>query len=80
MDSITNNLYLSGFVAVKRISAWSHWVDVNIVDRTVNGVAKFFRRASEFARQFQPGLLRGYAFTMAIAFVLIAGYYLLGGK
>ncbi len=80
LDSITNNLYLSGFVAVKRISQWGHWVDVNIVDRAVNDIAGFFMRVSESARQMQSGLLRGYAFTMALAFVLLASYYLWGGK
>ena len=80
LDSISNNLYLSGFVVVKRIAAISHWLDVNIVDRIVNDVAKFFMSLSNMARRFQSGLVRDYALTMALAFVLLASYYLWGGK
>ncbi len=80
LDSVTDTLYLSGFAAVKRISQSGRWLDVNLVDQAVNDVASFFKRASQDARRMQSGLLRGYALTMVVAFVLIAGYYLFGGR
>ncbi len=80
LDTVMNTLYLRGFTAVKRISQSGRWVDVNIVDGAVNDVGRFFKRTSENARRMQSGLLRGYALTMVVAFVLIAGYYLFGGR
>ncbi|MBI3580843.1 MAG: Na(+)/H(+) antiporter subunit D [Nitrospinae bacterium] len=80
LDTVMNTLYLSGFAAVKRISKSGRWTDVNVVDGAVNEVGRFFKRTSEDARRMQSGLLRGYAFTMVVAFVLIAGYYLFGGR
>ncbi len=80
VDVVTNNLYLSVFAVTKSVAKFGHWADVNVIDGAVNGVATFFRRLSESARHMQSGLLRNYAFTMVIAFVLIVGYYLFGGR
>ncbi|MBI3794538.1 MAG: NADH-quinone oxidoreductase subunit L [Nitrospinae bacterium] len=55
-------------------------VDVQIIDGFVNGTGSFFAGLSRFAKRFQSGFVRDYAFTMVLAFVLIAGYYLFGGK
>ncbi|MBI5177700.1 MAG: NADH-quinone oxidoreductase subunit L [Nitrospinae bacterium] len=55
-------------------------VDVQIIDGLVNGVASFFMGLSSVARRLQSGLIRDYALTMAVAFVLLAGFYLWGGR
>ncbi len=55
-------------------------VDVGVIDAMVNGVAAFFMWSSNIARRLQSGMVRDYALTMALAFVLLASYYLWGGK
>ena len=79
VDELYDHLFTHPIVRFSR--EFLHKVfDVQIIDGFVNGTASFFAGLSTFARRFQSGFLRDYAFTMAFAFVLIAGYYLFGGK
>ena len=54
-------------------------IDVKIIDAMVNGTASFFISLSHFVRGVQTGMVRDYALTMLITFVLIAGFYMWGG-
>jgi NADH-quinone oxidoreductase subunit L len=51
-------------------------VDVNVIDRTVNGVGKAVDGVSELLRLFQTGSVRAYAASVFLGAVLVLGYYL----
>jgi NADH-quinone oxidoreductase subunit L len=51
-------------------------VDVGVIDRTVNGVAKLVGGTSEILRLFQTGSVRAYAASVFLGVVLVLGYYL----
>jgi len=62
---------------VLRLSSevWS-WVDLRIIDRTVNGIAVVVRAWSAMLRRVQTGSVRTYAASMLAGVVLLLGYYL----
>jgi NADH-quinone oxidoreductase subunit L len=79
IDELYDFLFTRPIVRVSR--AFLHKVfDVQVIDGFVNGVASFFMGLSGAARRLQSGMIRGYALTMVVAFVLLIGYYLWGGK
>jgi NADH-quinone oxidoreductase subunit L len=51
-------------------------VDVNVIDRTVNGVGHAISGTSEVLRLFQSGSVRAYAASVFLGAVLVLGYYL----
>jgi NADH-quinone oxidoreductase subunit L len=78
IDEIYDFLITRPIVAVSK-SVLYKIVDVKIIDAMVNGTASFFISLSQFVRGVQTGLVRDYALTMLITFVLIAGFYMWGG-
>jgi NADH-quinone oxidoreductase subunit L len=51
-------------------------VDVNVIDRTVNGVGHAVGGTGEVLRLFQSGSVRAYAASVFLGAVLVLGYYL----
>jgi NADH-quinone oxidoreductase subunit L len=51
-------------------------VDVNVIDRTVNGVGQAVGGTGEVLRLFQSGSVRAYAASVFLGAVLVLGYYL----
>jgi len=51
-------------------------VDVNVIDRTVNGVGHAIGGTAEVLRLFQSGSVRAYAASLFLGAVLVLGYYL----
>jgi len=51
-------------------------VDVNVIDRIVNGVGRTVAGSSEILRRLQTGSVRAYAVSLFFGVVLILGYYL----
>ncbi len=55
------------------------WIDRNIVDWTVNSVAKFVLTISASVRRIQTGFLQHYAIGMVVGIIIIIIYSLMGG-
>ncbi len=51
-------------------------IDVNVIDRIVNGVGRSVAGASDRLRRLQTGSVRAYAASLFFGVVLILGYYL----
>jgi NADH-quinone oxidoreductase subunit L len=51
-------------------------VDVGVIDRTVNGVARAVGGGGDLLRRLQTGSVRAYAASLFLGVVLIVGYYL----
>jgi NADH-quinone oxidoreductase subunit L len=51
-------------------------VDVNVIDRIVNGVGRTVAGSSEVLRRLQTGSVRAYAASLFLGVVVILGYYL----
>ena len=79
VDEIYDFLFTNPIVKFSR-EVFHKIVDVRIIDAIVNGTADFFIALSRFARGIQTGMVRDYALTMLIAFVMIAGFYMWGGR
>jgi NADH-quinone oxidoreductase subunit L len=56
------------------------FVDVKLIDGTVNGVAKVLSFSSQRARLVQTGLVANYALAIALGAVVIVGVYLVTGS
>jgi len=61
----------------RRLSEIGHWVDVNIVDRAVNGVGQVADTLGIALRSLQTGKAQNYLFTVLVMLSLALGVFLL---
>jgi NADH-quinone oxidoreductase subunit L len=75
LDEIYDTAVVQPVLIVSEDGLWKG-VDIGVIDRTVNGVAKFVGGTSEILRLFQTGSVRAYAASVFFGVVLVLGYYL----
>jgi NADH-quinone oxidoreductase subunit L len=72
-----HEIYEAAFVRTTLSAAtrlWS-WVDVGVIDATVNGTAAFVAANGRLWRRMQTGNVQHYAVSMLVGAVLLLGYY-----
>ena len=55
------------------------WADANVIDGAVRGTGLLVRTASNNARRIQSGFVRVYAAIIAIAVVVMLGWFVIRG-
>jgi len=73
-DEVYNALFVSGTIGAAR-GLW--WIDANVVDGAVNGIARSVNRSSGQLRRVQTGFVANYALVIALGTVLIIGIFLI---
>ncbi|MDZ4384727.1 MAG: Na+/H+ antiporter subunit D, partial [Nitrospirota bacterium] len=77
ITEVSNTIVLPAIYSLAGIGLW---IDRNIVDAFVNGVANFVLKVSASVRRIQTGFLQHYALGMVIGImVIILIYSLVGG-
>jgi len=73
-DEVYNALFISGTRGTAKVM-W--WIDANVVDGAVNGIARSVNRSSGQLRRVQTGFVANYALVIALGTVLIIGIFLI---
>ena len=73
-DEVYNALFVSGTRGTSKV-LW--WIDANVVDGAVNGIARSVNRSSGQLRRVQTGFVANYALVIALGTVLIIGIFLI---
>ena len=73
-DEVYNVLFVSGTRGTSKLM-W--WIDANVVDGAVNGLARSVNRSSGQLRRVQTGFVANYALVIALGTVLIIGIFLI---
>ena len=61
----------------RRLSEMGHWVDVNIIDRIVNGAGAVADALGTALRSLQTGKAQNYLFTVLLMLSVALGVFLL---
>ncbi len=73
-DEVYNALFIGG---TRQAAHGLWWVDANIIDGAVNGIARSVNRSSGQLRRVQTGFVANYALVIALGMVLIVGVFLI---
>jgi NADH-quinone oxidoreductase subunit L len=78
VDELYDYILVRPFMFLSEFFFWKA-VDVNIIDRIVNGVANFFRGIGKGLRRMQTGFVQNYAFSFVVGVILVIGLLIVSG-
>lgn len=75
VDELYDVLVVRPIAFLSDVFLW-RWLDVKIIDGTINSLANLMQRFSDLSRRVQSGIVQNYALTLVIGVVLLIGYFL----